>query len=112
MATAISIDDFGRLDIRVGTIRTAVPAEGTREPAYQLEIDFGPLGMRSSSAQLTDHYQPVDLEGRQIIAVVNLPPKRIAKYVSEVLVLGAYEPDGAVRLLEPGGSIANGSRLH
>ena len=112
MAAAITIEDFGGLDIRVGTIRTALPARGAREPAYQLEIDFGPLGLRSSSAQLTDHYRPSDLQGRQIIAVVNLPPKRIAEYVSEVLVLGAYEPNGAVRLLEPDGSLANGSRLH
>ena len=112
MSTSISIKDFGRLDIRVGTILEAQPAEGTLQRAYQLKIDFGPLGVRTSSAQLTQHYQPQDLQNRQVIAVVNLPPKRIAGFVSEALVLGAYESDGGVRLLQPDARVPNGCRLH
>ena len=112
MSATISITDFGRLDIRVGTILEARLAQGTRQPAYQLKIDFGPLGVRSSDAQLTRHYQPRDLQHRQVIAVVNLPPKRIAGIVSEALVLGAYESDGGVRLLQPDAPVKNGCRLH
>ena len=111
MAAHISHKEFSRLEIRVGTITGAEPASGTRQPAYQLTIDFGGFGQRSSSAQLTDHYEPSDLIGRQVIALVNLPPKRIAGFVSEVLVLGAYEPDGSVRLLQPDSPVENGSRL-
>jgi len=107
----ITIDDFAELDIRVGTILEALPAPKASKPAYQLKIDFGELGMRTSSAQITDLYSPEDLVGRQVIAIVNFPPKQIGEYESQVLVLGAYEPSGAVRLLQPEQPIENGARL-
>lgn len=99
------------MDIRAGTILEASPAGGAKVPAYLLKIDFGEIGVKSSSAQLTDHYSPEDLIGRQILAVVNFPPKQIGKIKSEVLVLGGYEPDGAVRLLKPDREVENGARL-
>ena len=105
------MDQFQALDIRTGTVVSAEPAEGLKIPAYLLEIDFGPLGKKSSSAQLADHYTPETLIGRQVLAVVNFPPKKIGKYLSEVLVLGGYEADGSVRLLKPDKAIANGIRL-
>ncbi len=111
MNTIITLDDFMALDIRVGTIVTAHPAPKARQPAYQLKIDFGELGTRTSSAQITDHYQPQDLVGRQVIAVVNFPPRRIGGFESQVLVIGAYQADGSVRLLQPDGPIENGARL-
>ena len=111
MDKTITLNDFTALDIRVGTILEARPAPQVRRPAYQLKIDFGELGQQTSSAQLTDHYQPEELVGRQVIAVVNFPPRRIGGFESQVLVLGAYEPSGAVRLLQPDGPVANGTRL-
>ncbi len=111
MNKMITLDDFMALDIRVGTIVEARPAPKAHQPAYQLKIDFGELGERMSSAQITDHYQPKDLVGRQVIAVVNFPPKRIGDFESQVLVLGAYQADGSVRLLQPDGPIENGARL-
>lgn len=88
-------------EIRAATVLEAVPLEGARKPAYRLRLDFGPLGQRSSSAQLTAHYQPEDLVGTQVLAVVTLPPKRIAGFVSECLVLGLEAPEGGVVLLRP-----------
>lgn len=111
MKSAITLDDFKALDIRVGTIREAGAAPDARTPALRLKIDFGDLGVLNSSAQLTDHYRPEDLVGRQVLAVVNLPAKQIGKYKSQVLVLGAYESGGAVRLLAPDRPINNGARL-
>ncbi|UCH09531.1 MAG: tRNA-binding protein [Fidelibacterota bacterium] len=111
MDETLTLDEFAALDLRVGTILEARPAPGAHQPAYQLQIDFGELGKRSSSAQITDLYQPEDLVGRQVIAVVNFPPKRIGGFESHVLVLGAYEPSGAVRLLQPDGHIEEGARL-
>ncbi len=111
MKNAITLDDFKALDIRVGTVREAGPAPDARRPALRLKIDFGELGDLSSSAQLTDHYRPEDLVGRQVLAVVNLPVKQIGKYESQVLVLGAYESGGAVRLLAPDRPINNGARF-
>ena len=111
MSTLITIEDFKALDLRVGTVREARPAEGTRQPAHVLEIDFGPLGMRTSCAQITEHYTPEDLVGRQVVAVVNFPPKKIGTIESQVLVLGAYEESGAVRLLQPDRPVANGAKL-
>ncbi len=107
----ITIDDFKKLDIRVGTITAAQPLEGARQPAYRLEIDFGPLGAKRSSARITDHYEAEDLVGTQILAVVNFPPKQIGRFLSEVLVLGGYEPDGSVKLLRPEKHIAAGARV-
>ncbi len=111
MKPEISLKEFQSLDIRAGTILEASPAEGVKVPAYLLKIDFGEIGVKSSSAQLTDHYSPEDLIGRQILAVVNFPPKQIGRFRSEVLVLGGYEPDGSVKLLRPDKPITNGARV-
>lgn len=111
MAETITLDEFAALDLRVGTILEVQAPTKTRQPAYQLRIDFGELGVRTSSARITDHYQPEDLIGRQVIAVVNFPPKRIGGFESQVLVLGAYESTGAVRLLQPDRPMENGARL-
>ena len=111
MASKITIKDFLALDIRVGTIQDVQSAQNVRKPAYQLTIDFGELGVKTSSAQITDHYTPKDLVHRQVIAAVNFPPKKIGGYESQVLVLGAYESSGTVRLLQPDQPIANGARL-
>ncbi len=107
----IGLDHFMAVDLRVGTILEARPAPKARVAAYQLKIDFGELGERTSSARITDHYRPEDLVGRQVIAVVNFPPKLIGGFESQVLVLGAYQPDGTVCLLQPDGPVENGARL-
>ena len=111
MKSVIGIDQFNKLDMRVGTIIEAEPAQGVKVPAIWLKIDFGPVGIKTSSAQLTDHYTPEDLVGRQVVGVVNFPPRQIGKYTSEVLVLGGYEENGAVRLLKPDRPVENGVRL-
>lgn len=100
-----TIEDFERLDLRVGRIVSASPLEGARKPAYGLELDFGPGGRKLSSAQLSRSYpEPSELVGRLVVAVVNLPPRRVAGFRSEVLVLGALAPDGRIPLLglDPG----------
>jgi tRNA-binding protein len=107
----LSWDEFARVDLRVGTITTARTFEKARKPAYQLEIDFGPLGMRRSSAQLTHLYTPETLVGQQVVAVVNFPPKQIATFMSECLVLGAVGEDGSVTLLQPERPTPNGQRI-
>ena len=108
----INIKDFSKLDIRVGTIIKAEPLKNAKKPAYHLEIDFGKLGIKSSSAQITDLYTATEIIGRQIVAVVNFPPKRIAGIISEVLVMGANsDEDEAVVLLEPEKNIPNGSKV-
>ncbi len=95
-----SVEDFARLDVRVGRIVSAEPFPEARQPAYRLRIDFGPGGTRSSSAQLPGTYPvPTALVGRLVVAVVNLPPRRVAGLVSEVLVLGAMPGDGRIPLL-------------
>jgi tRNA-binding protein len=111
MESQITIKEFSKLDIRVGTILEVQPAKNVRKPAYQLTIDFGELGKKTSSAQITDHYTPADLVDRQVIAILNFPPKKIGGFESQVLVLGAYESGGAVRLLHPDQPIVNGARL-
>jgi tRNA-binding protein len=112
MATLATIEQFGALDIRVGTVVRASPFPEARKPAIKLVIDFGPdVGERRSSAQLTVHYTPEALIGRQVIAVVNFPPRRIAGFDSEVLVLGAMPTAQEVVLLEPDHAVANGTRI-
>ncbi len=109
----IEFDDFLRVDMRVGRIVEAKPFPEARKPSYQLRIDFGPeIGERVSSAQLTVTYpDPGALVGRQVVAVVNFPARRIAGFRSEVLVLGAMGPDGAVHLLQPEPASAEGLRV-
>lgn len=109
---SIAWSDFQKVDIRVGTIVDARPLEGARQPAYRLRIDFGTeLGEKQSSAQITNLYEVDDLVGRQIVAVVNFPPKRIANFSSEVLVLGVIGDDRGVVLLNVDREVANGSRI-
>src|SRR3989454_8183929 len=109
-ATIIDISDFARVDIRVGRVLEVEPFPQARKPAYKLRIDFGPLGIRRSSAQLTAHYQPEDLRGRLVIAVTNFPPRQIGPIRSEVLVLGVPDADGSVVLLEPTHGVLLGGR--
>ena len=112
MADEITWDDFGRVELRVGTVLTAEPLEGARKPAYKLSVDFGPeIGVKRSSAQLTDLYTPEDLIGRQVLGVVNFPPKRIAGFPSEVLVTGFLREGGEVVLAVPERAVPNGARL-
>lgn len=103
--------EFTRVDMRVGTVLSAVPFPEARNPSYVLVIDFGPLGQRKTSAQITDLYQPEDLVGRQLIAVVNFPPKQIANIMSECLVLGAVGDDKTVNLLRTDSPVENGMRI-
>jgi tRNA-binding protein len=106
-----TFDDFMKLDIRVGTILGAKVFEKARKPAYQLEVDFGEeLGVKRSSAQITDHYTPESLIGKQVLAVVNFPPRQIANFMSEILVLGTYSKDGVV-LITPDKPVENGDKL-
>ena len=108
----ISYDEFARVDIRVGTVLSAVPNAGARKPSLVLEVDFGPeIGVKKTSAQLTELYRPGDLVGRQVAAVVNFPPRQIAKVMSEVLVLGFPDPDGRVVLVSIERPVPNGGKL-
>jgi tRNA-binding protein len=112
MADTITYEDFERAEIRVGTIVDAKPFPEARKPALQLWVDFGaPLGVRKSSAQLTAHYAPDKLIGRQVMAVTNFPPRQIGSFLSEVLVLGVPDENGAVVLLRPDFSVPDGGRM-
>ena len=109
----ISIDDFAKVDIRVGTIVEATLNEGARKPAYRLVVDFGPeLGRKRSSAQIVANYRPQDLVGRQVAAVVNFPPRQIARTISEVLVLGFPDMAGEVVLAAVERPVPDGGRLY
>ena len=109
----IEFDDFLKVDIRVGRILRAEPFPEAKKPAYKLWIDFGPeIGEKKSSAQITVHYTPETLVGRQVMAVVNFPPRQIGPVKSEVLVLGVPDENGAIVLLQPGQDVPLGGRMH
>lgn len=106
-----TFDDFLKLDIRVGTVVSAEIFKKAKKPAYQLKIDFGQeIGIKKSSAQITEQYNCEDLIGKQILAVVNFPPRQIADFMSEVLVLGTYS-EGGVVLIKPDKPVKNGDKL-
>lgn len=107
----ITWDDFEKIDIRSGTILEVTEFPKAKKPAFQLSIDFGPLGIKKSSAQITTHYTPAQLIGTQVLAVVNFPPKQIANFFSECLVLGVYDTAGQVILVQPERPVTNGQRL-
>jgi tRNA-binding protein len=107
-----TLHHFEQLDIRTGTIKEARVFEKARKPAYQLVIDFGQeIGIKKSSAQITHFYQPENLVGMQVIALVNLPPRQIADFMSECLVLGSVNQDGSVVLLQPQQAVVNGLKI-
>jgi tRNA-binding protein len=110
-AAPITWDDFLKVDVRVGRIVAVEPFPEARNPAYKLRLDFGELGERRSSAQITTRYRAEELVGRLVVAVVNFPPKRIAGFLSEVLVLGVYAAEGDVVLLRPDQDVAPGHRV-
>ena len=103
--------DFERVDMRVGVVMDAQPFPEAKRPALKLWVDFGALGVKRSSAQVTDRYAPAELVGRRVIAVVNFPPKQIGPFLSEVLVLGAYDEAGHVILLRPDFDVSPGSKI-
>lgn len=109
----ITFDDFAKVDIRVGTVVRAEPFPEARHPAIKLWVDFGPeIGERKTSAQITRHYDIDGIVGKQVVAVVNFPPRQIGKFMSEILVLGLPDEDGEVVLLAPGQKVPNGGRLY
>lgn len=109
----ISFDDFLKVDIRVGTVVRAEPFPQARKPAIKMWVDFGgEIGERKTSAQITVHYTPETLVGRQVMAVVNFPPRQIGPFMSEVLVLGVPDDDGAIVLLSPDQDVPLGGRMH
>jgi len=110
-ASEIAYTDFAKVDMRVGRIVTAEPFPQARNPAYKLTVDFGPLGVKRSSAQITKHYRPDELVGRLVVAVVNFPPRQIATVMSEVLILGAVPETGDVVLLHPDLDVPLGTRI-
>lgn len=112
MSEQISYADFERVDIRVGTVVEASPFPEARKPAIKLVIDFGPeIGLKKSSAQITVHYAPEAMVGRQVLGVVNFPPRQIGPFRSEVLTLGFEDGDGAIVLAQPGLAVPDGKKL-
>lgn len=113
MADEISFEDFQRVEVRVGTVVDAQPFPEARKPAIKLWVEFGgALGVRKSSAQITKHYSPDRLIGRQVLAVVNFPPRQIGPFASEVLVLGVPDEEGEVVLLRPDLKVPDGGRMY
>jgi tRNA-binding protein len=113
VSAAISFDEFLKVDIRVGTITAVETFPEARKPAYKLTIDFGPeIGVKRSSAQITRHYTPEELVGRQVMGVVNFPPRQIGKFMSQVLTLGVPDAEGEVVLLQPTLPVTNGGRMY
>ena len=109
----ITFDDFLKVDIRVGRVIRAEPFPEARKPSIKMWIDFGPeIGERKTSAQVTAHYTPETLVGRQVMGVVNFPPRQIGPFMSEVLVLGVADPQGEVVLLSPDQEVPEGGRMH
>ncbi|WP_299352230.1 tRNA-binding protein [uncultured Shimia sp.] len=109
----IDFNDFLKVDIRVGTVTRAEPYPEARKPAIKLWVDFGDeLGERKSSAQITKHYEPEALIGKQVMAVVNFPPRQIGKFMSEILVLGLPDDDGEIVLIGPDKPVPSGGRMH
>ncbi len=109
----ISYDDFSKVEIRVGTVVQVEEFPAARRPAWKLEVDFGPeLGIKRSSAQITQLYKREELLGKQVLAVVNFPPKQIGPFISEVLVLGLSNEEGAIVLIAPDRKVPNGNKLH
>ena len=109
----IDFDDFQRVDMRVGTVVDAQPFPEARRPAIKLWVDFGEsIGVRKTSAQLTVHYTPESLVGKEVLAVINFPPRQIGKFMSEVLVLGLPDENGAVVLIGPDHTVPLGGRMH
>ena len=109
--STITWKDFEKVEIRVGTVLTAEMFPEARKPAYRLTVDFGPLGIKQTSAQITKRYDPSQLVGRQVLAVTNFPPKKIAGFKSEVLILGAVPGEGDVVLLSVDEGVENGVRV-
>ncbi|MBW8241294.1 tRNA-binding protein [Muricauda oceani] len=107
----LSWSDFTKVDMRIGTILEAGVFQEARNPAYKMIIDFGPIGKRKTSAQITDLYTPEELVGKQVVAVVNFPPKQIANIMSECLVLGGIGNDKEITLIQPERKIKNGTRI-
>jgi len=108
----ISWEDFEKVELRVGTVMAAEPFPEARKPAYKLTVDFGPeVGIRRSSVQITAHYRLDQLQGRQVVGVVNFPPKRIGPFMSECLITGFYREDGSVILAVPDQPVPNGAKL-
>jgi tRNA-binding protein len=111
-AGEIDFADFRKVDIRIGTVLEAAPLEGARKPAIRMVIDFGTgVGVKKSSAQVTVHYVPETLVGKQVAAVVNFPPRQIGKFMSEVLTLGFADEEGAIVMFSPDKPVPNGARL-
>ena len=112
MSSQITYADFENVDIRVGTVIAAEPFPEARKPAFKLRIDFGPeIGVKKTSAQITKHYTPETLVGRQVAAVVNFPPRQIGPFMSEVLTLGFPDAEGGVVLIAPSLEVPNGGKL-
>jgi len=112
IAPLVTIDDFLKIDVRVGTVVDVLPFPEARKPAYKVFVDFGPaIGIKKTSAQVTVHYTPESLKGLQVAAVINFPPRQVGPVMSEILILGFPDANGAVMLVHPTKPVPNGGRL-